>query len=40
MFLESIVATDASVKLLAACVLDSDDVERRVPVCALGERRD
>jgi hypothetical protein len=33
-----IVAADAGVELLAAEVLDSDDVQWRVPVCTLGQR--
>jgi hypothetical protein len=36
MRLESIMATDARVELLAAEMLNRDDVKRRVPVRALG----
>lgn len=40
MVFQSIVATDASVEFSAAGVTDGDDVERGVPVFALGERRE
>ena len=33
-------ASNAGVELVAAKVLDGDDVERRMPVCALREWRD
>lgn len=37
---ESIVAADACVKLLAACVLDSDHIKCGVPVSALSQKCD